>query len=143
MIYSTNSPLTLTDSSFAQEIHVCRFRKTSKSQGPDLNRRWAALQAAAFGRTLPPWRIFLLLLRSFKHSGTDQPRLEPDQHIRRKLHTATANAVALWSYRIEYEWRRRIDVPRGSPTPVLADTQASLSSVFGMGTGGTSPLWPP
>ncbi len=39
--------------------------------------------------------------------------------------------------------RRRISVPRGSRTPVLADTLASLTSVFGMGTGVTSPLWPP
>lgn len=38
---------------------------------------------------------------------------------------------------------RRIGVPRGSPTPVVTDTRAGLSSVFGMGTGGTPPLWPP
>lgn len=30
-------------------------KRVRGSQGPDLNRRWAALQAAALGRTLPPW----------------------------------------------------------------------------------------
>ena len=44
---------------------------------------------------------------------------------------------------MKYEWWRRTGFPRGSPTPVLAGTQAGLSSVFGMGTGGTPPLWPP
>jgi hypothetical protein len=39
--------------------------------------------------------------------------------------------------------RRRIGSPRGSRTPVLADTQAGLTSVFGMGTGVAPPLWPP
>ena len=33
--------------------------------------------------------------------------------------------------------------PGGSRTPVLRGTQAGLSSVFGMGTGGTPPLWSP
>ena len=55
------------------DLIVLDFRITCESQGPDLNRRWAALQAAAFGRTLPPWRILFLLLRSFKRSGTEQP----------------------------------------------------------------------
>ena len=35
---------------------VLGFRVMGESQGPDLNRRFAALQAAALGRTLPPWR---------------------------------------------------------------------------------------
>ena len=38
------------------QITVVLTLPGQKSQGPDLNRRWAALQAAALGRTLPPWR---------------------------------------------------------------------------------------
>lgn len=34
-------------------------------------------------------------------------------------------------------------VPRGSLTPVLHDTLVGLTSVFGMGTGVSLPLWPP
>lgn len=71
-----------------QEKVVLGFREICESQGPDLNRRWAALQAAAFGRTLPPWRVISLLLRSFKRSGTAQ--LLGESHIRRKPHTADA-----------------------------------------------------
>ena len=39
--------------------------------------------------------------------------------------------------------RRRIGVPGGSRTRVLADTLAGLTAVFGMGTGVAPPLWPP
>ena len=42
---------------------------SEESQGPDLNRRWAALQAAALGQTLPPWRGRCYTARPFKRSG--------------------------------------------------------------------------
>ena len=36
-----------------------------------MNRRWAALQAAAFGRTLPPWRGSYYWRPAFKPSASD------------------------------------------------------------------------
>ena len=52
-------------------------------------------------------------------------------------------SLGWWIWNIVYEWWRRTGSPRGSPTPVLAGTQAGLTTVFGMGTGETPPLWPP
>ena len=52
-----------------QDNAVLGFRVTCESQGPDLNRRRAALQAAASDQTLPPWRSRTYPRSPFKPSG--------------------------------------------------------------------------
>jgi hypothetical protein len=130
-----------------------------------LNRRWAALQAAALGQTPPPWR----------RGGYTGAAV--NSHGRRCCHCwsdrrrQTASPLSVRDER--NEWRggellvasrcngpvsdstgtdpacttdcspglalgpspKRGSFPSGSRTPVLAGTQAGLSAVFGMGTG--------
>ena len=74
-------------------------------------------------------------------SPIDEPPARPDNCVQMtKTHTQRRHCV--W---VEYgmNGRRRIEFPRGSHTPVLTETQAGLTSVFGMGTGVAPPLWPP
>ena len=60
-----------------QDKVVLGFRVSYESQGPDLNRRWAALQAAALGRTLPPWRVRQYLRPALKPSGRKSSTARP------------------------------------------------------------------
>jgi hypothetical protein len=136
--------------------------RTIESQGPDLNRRWAALQAAALGRTLPPWHTSSYCARALKPSGTRCPERQHIPHRGDRIRTASPlvgvdcgvsplrernekspEQRSCCSRLESMNGRRRTGFPRGSRTPVLTGTQAGLSSVFGMGTGVAPPLWPP
>jgi hypothetical protein len=130
------APLEITQASRFTSFTVRQWSRFSlrsnlASQGPDLNRRRAALQAAASDQTLPPWRTHCLAIRYV--NGVDWPKCnQPPTSV------ATRRGVKGGK-----NTRRRIGSPRGSRTPVLAETLVGLSSVFGMGTGVTPPLWPP
>ncbi len=124
-------------SNTTQSIYECDALHLTKmkSQGPDLNRRWAALQAAAFGRTLPPWRSHPFVFWWFKYSGLWWADINSENPPRA--------AARRWVMNESMSGRRRIEFPRGSRTPVLIETQTGLTTVFGMGTGVALSLWPP